>query len=351
MSARSARDPDRPLRVVSVSRGSSRRDARVEMTLLGRHVVMERIGTDGDVAAAARVYERLRDEVDAFGLGGADLELRVGGRSYRIRESAALAKHAGSTPVVCGVGLKSTLERRAVETLDAEIGWRGRRVLLPSAADRWGMAEALANAGARLTIGDFAFLLGLPIAMHDLSAFERRVRRIAPIVARAPMAWIYPTGAEQERAVTGWRARWFDEAEVVAGDWHLIARFAPHDLSGTSVLTNTTTPADLADLAARGARCVATTTPRIAGRSLPTNLLEAAFVAVAGRHPLPSADLEAMVAEAGLAPDVWRTAPPGAGGETSGAHGDASGANGAPSRPAGAPADPSAKGAGSELGA
>jgi hypothetical protein len=57
---------------------------------------------------------------------------------------------------------------------------------------------------------------------------------------------------------------------------------------------------------------VATTTPRIDGRSLPTNLLEAAFVAVAGRFPLSDADLAAMVAEAGLAPDVWRPDPPGA---------------------------------------
>jgi len=306
VTTRSARDPDRPLRVVSVSRGSSRRDARMEMTLLGRRVVMERIGTDGDVGRAGRVYERLRDEVDAFGLGGMDLELRVAGRAYRIRESASLARHAGATPVVCGAGLKTTLERRAVETLDAEIGWRGRHVLLPSAVDRWGMAEALERAGARLTIGDFAFLLGLPIPQHDLSAFERRVRVIAPVVVRAPMSWIYPTGAKQERAVTGWRARWFDQAEVVAGDWHLIARYAPTDLSGKTVLTNTTTSADLEDLAARGARRVATTTPRIAGRSLPTNLLEAAFVAVAGRHPLPLDDLDAMVAEAGLAPDVWR---------------------------------------------
>lgn len=306
MTTRASRDPDRPLRVVSVSRGSSRRDARMEMTLLGRRVVMERIGTDGNVAEAARTYERLRDEVDAFGLGGMDLELHVAGRAYRIRESVALARHAGATPVVCGAGLKSTLERRAVETLDAEVGWRGRRVLLPSAADRWGMAEALDRAGALLTIGDFAFLLGLPLPQHDLAAFERRVRVIAPIVVRAPMAWIYPTGTKQERAVTGWRARWFDQAEVVAGDWHLIARYAPPDLSGKTVLTNTTTSADLDDLASRGVRRVATTTPRIGGRSLPTNLLEAAFVAVAARHPLPLDDLDAMVAEADLSPDVWR---------------------------------------------
>ncbi len=297
-------DPGRPLRVVSVSRGSSRRDAAVEMELLGRPVRLERIGTDGDLHAAARLYAELKDEVDAFGLGGTDLELRVGPRRYRIRESAALARHAGATPVLCGAGLKTTLERRAVDALDARFGWRGRSVLLPSAVDRWGMAEALARHGAALTIGDLAFLLGVPVALHDLRRLERLARVIAPVTVRLPFAWLYPTGAKQDRAVEGWRARWFETAEVVAGDFLLIARYAPPDLTGTVVLTNTTTADDLRDLTARGVRAVATTTPRIDGRSLPTNLLEAAFVAVAGRHPLSDADLDAMVEEAGLAPDV-----------------------------------------------
>ena len=298
-------DPQRPLRVVSVSRGSSRRDATLEMDLLGRRVILERRGSDGDVRAAARMYRELRDQVDAFGLGGADLELRVSGRRYRMRQSVRLARHAGATPVVCGAGLKGTLERRTVHALADRIDWAGSRVLLPSAVDRWGMSEALRDAGARLTIGDFAFLLGLPIPMHDLNRFERAVRVIAPVVVLAPIDWIYPTGGKQERAEHGWRRRWFADADVLAGDWHLIARYAPEDLGGKAIVTNTTTAADLAELQRRGARLVATSTPRIEGRSLPTNLLEAAFVAVAGRHPLPEADLAAMVSEAGLQPDVW----------------------------------------------
>lgn len=298
-------DRERPLHVVSVSRGSSRRDARVEMDLLGRHVILERRGSDGDVRRAGALYESLRDHVDAFGLGGADLELRVAGRRYRLRESVRLARHAGATPVVCGSGLKGTLERRTVTALAGDVDWPASHVLLPSAVDRWGMSEALRDAGARLTIGDFAFLLGIPLAMHDLTRFERVVRVIAPVVVRAPIDWIYPTGAKQESAERGWRARWFADADVLAGDWHLIARYAPDRLDDKAIVTNTTTAENLTDLQARGARLVATTTPRIDGRSLPTNLLEAAFVAVAGRHPLPDADLAVMVEEAKLEPDVW----------------------------------------------
>lgn len=304
-------DAARPLRVVSVSRGSSRRDARLETTLLGRHVVLERIGTNGDRKKAAALYARLAQEVDAFGLGGADLDLMVAGRRYRVRESAALVRHARGVPVVCGAGLKGTLERRAVEKLDAEIGWRGKRVLVTSAADRWGMAQALAEHGADLTLGDLVFLLGLPITFRDLNAVDRAARLLGPPVVRLPIDWIYPTGSRQDSAEVGWRARYFERAEVIAGDFLFVPRYAPDDLAGKIVLTNTTTPADVRMLAERGVRTLATTTPRIDGRSLPTNLLEAAFTAVAGRHPLPHADLAAMVEDAGLVPDVQHLqAPP-----------------------------------------
>lgn len=300
-----AHDRARPLRVVSVSQGSSTRDAKMTMTLLGREVVMERIGTDGNVAAAGAAYERLRDEVDAFGLGGADLDLVMGTRRWRIRESARLARHAGDTPVVCGAGLKGTLERRAIAMLDDRFAWHGRHVLLPSAVDRYGMAHALCEHGASVTLGDFAFLLGVPLRLTDLDALERWAARVAPLVVRLPMRWIYPTGARQESSTVDWRTLWFEGHDVVAGDYHLIARYAPERMDGTIVVTNTTTDADLAALAGKGVTAVATTTPRIDGRSLPTNLLEAAFVAVAGRFPLSTSDMAAMVEEAGLAPDVW----------------------------------------------
>ncbi|MEX2502651.1 MAG: quinate 5-dehydrogenase [Trueperaceae bacterium] len=327
----SPHDSERPLRVVSVSTGSSRRDATVELELLGRRVRLERRGTDGDLRAAAHSYEELADHVDAFGMGGTDLRLHVAGRSYTFRESARLARHAGATPVVCGAGLKATLEPRAVELLDAAIGWADRRMLVTSAVDRWGMAEALHAHGAKLVLGDLAFLLGVPILPRELATMARTAQVLAPLVTRLPMAWIYPTGTKQDApAATSWRSRRIADADGVAGDFHLLARFAPPDLSGKIVLTNTTTAGDLRDLAARGVRYVATTTPRIDGRSLPTNLLEAAFVAVAGRerHPLPLSDLAAMVAEAGLAPDLWGRAPDGTLVRT-----DPADAGGTPTRP------------------
>ncbi len=309
--ARRPPDPRRPLRVLSVSTGSSRRDATVRTVLLGREVTMERRGTDGDLRAAARLYAEEREAVDAFGMGGTDLHLYVAGRRYRFRRSARLARHAGATPVVCGAGLKATLEPRAVATLDPRIGWAGKHALVTSAFDRWGVACALAERGTELRLGDFAFLFGLPYVPRDLRTMARWARVLAPIATALPLQWLYPTGAKQDApGRPDRRAQLIAAAEIVAGDFHLLQRHAPPDLTGKIVLTNTTTAENLADLFARGVRLVATTTPRIDGRSLPTNLLEAAFVAVAGRdrHPLPLEELDAMVAEAELQPDV-REAP------------------------------------------
>ena len=69
-------------RAVSISIGSSKRNKAVEVDLLGEKVSIERIGTDGDMEKAARLYEELDGKVDAFGVGGADLGLQVEDRWY-----------------------------------------------------------------------------------------------------------------------------------------------------------------------------------------------------------------------------------------------------------------------------
>ena len=85
--------------VVSVSIGSSSRDTSQEITLLGRTVTVERIGTDGDMQAAARLIRELDGKVDAIGLGGIDIYLQALGRRYYLRDAVRLAANARVTPV------------------------------------------------------------------------------------------------------------------------------------------------------------------------------------------------------------------------------------------------------------
>ncbi|GAA6760841.1 quinate 5-dehydrogenase [Thermus oshimai] len=289
--------------VVSVSLGSSRRDALAEVELLGERVVLERRGTDGDMARAVALIRELDGKVDAIGLGGIDLYLWAGGRRYTIREALKLKQAAQRTPVVDGSGLKHTLERQAVRALSPLIDWKNTKVLLPSAVDRFGLAEALDEAGARVLYGDFIFALGLPIPLYRLSFLQKLAYLLLPLLTQLPFRLLYPTGKDQERVVQDWRGRYYLWADLVAGDWHYLRRHMPEDMRGKTVLTNTTTEEDVAFLRARGVARLITTTPRLGGRSFGTNVMEAMLVALAGRE-LTEAEYLRYIDLLGLRPQV-----------------------------------------------
>jgi len=291
--------------VVSVGLGSSTRDAYIETEILGQEIIIERRGSDGDMNKAAQLIADLDGKVDAFGLGGTDLFIMVGDKKYYLRDSKKLAKNAIKTPIVCGAGLKDSLERIVVKKLNSSIDWKNKKVLMLSAVDRFGMAESIDSFGAEMIYADLIYILGLPIPLKTLKSLRRTAYIIAPIAAQLPIKWLYPTGSsqEKEKAETGWKTKHFAWADVIAGDFHFIKRYAPADLAGKTVLTNTTTPDDVEMLKKRGLKTLITTTPRFNGRSLSTNMLEAALVAVSEKFPLTKQDYDELIAKTGLEGD------------------------------------------------
>lgn len=286
--------------VVSVSLGSSKRDFCETLTLLGQEVRLERRGTDGDLERAVALIRGLDGQVDAFGLGGINLSVQVGSRRYSLRDAARIAGQAERTPVLDGGGLKMTLEKRVVERLAAQRSLDDARVFMTSALDRYGMAVALAETGAAVRYGDLVTLLGVPLPLRSLATLSGLARVVLPIARHAPFRWLYPLGDAQEREDGGPLTRFYAWADLIAGDWHLVRRHLPGRLDGKTILTNTVTPANVELLRGRGADLLVTTTPQLNGRSLPTNALEAAFVAVTGGRPLTPAELEPHVAASGL---------------------------------------------------
>ncbi|MEF2278199.1 quinate 5-dehydrogenase [Deinococcus sp. YIM 134068] len=291
--------------VVSVSLGGSKRDAREEVNLLGQPFVLERLGTDGDVGKAAALFQQLDGRVDAFGLGGADLSVIADGRRYTFSNVRKLVSHAKITPVLDGSGLKNTLERDAIAQLDPLLGWRTRRVLMVSAVDRFGMAEALAEHGADVVYGDLVFGLNVNLPLRSISSLRRVARLALPALTKLPQDWFYPTGERQNSSVEGQGTRLYAWADVVAGDTHYAKRYAPRDLSGKTILTQTITEADRVWMRERGVARLITTTPRIGSRNFATNVLEAFFVALSGRREaLTEAEYLRYVREVGFRPEI-----------------------------------------------
>jgi hypothetical protein len=295
--------------VVSVSIGSSKRDHMVEVELFGQPFRISREGTDGDMDAAEARLRELDGHVDAFGLGGIDLFLHAAGHDYYFREARRFRSAVSRTPIVDGSGLKGAVEGDVVRFMAEELKLElaGKRVLITSAVDRWGMAMAFADAGCEMTYADLLYALDVPVMIHNRSVLVGVIRTIAPIAVQLPFAWLYPAEADHESAVEreSRHSKLYRDSDIIAGDFKYVRKYMPADMSGKWVVTNTTTTEDVAFLRAHGVELLITSTPRLEGRSFGTNVIEATMVALdcAQRSLAPERYLE-LLRRTGFTPDV-----------------------------------------------
>lgn len=269
--------------IISISLGSSARDAQVVVRFDDVGILVERRGTDGDLDKARKLMEQWDGRVDAMGLGGTDLHVYAGKKRYTFRESARLVANVKQTPVLDGSGLKNTLERKLIRKLavDGSVPIKDKKVLLVCGVDRFGMAEALLEAGAEVTFGDMLFGLNIDKPIYSLQALEKWAAILAPILTKLPVSWFYPMGKEQEKREPRYH-QYFLDSDIIAGDFHFIRRFMPERLPGKTIITNTVTAADRELLKKAGVKTLVTTTPCLNGRSFGTNVMEALLVALKG---------------------------------------------------------------------
>jgi len=295
-------------RAVSVSIGSSKRDKAVEIELLGEMVRIERIGTDGDMEKAAQLYKELDDQVDAFGVGGADLGLMVDKKWYPLYSVKPMVRYIKETPVVDGAGLKNTLENRMAPFMESNIGAyldeSGRKAFIALGADRWGMSKSFLDGGYDCVFGDIMFGLGIPIAVRSEKSLKRIAALIMPVVGRLPFEMLYPTGEKQEVRIPKYED-YYQWATVVAGDCHYVKRHMPDNMEGKVIATNTTTPDDVQLFRELGCKYLVTSTPVLDGRSFGTNMMEAALVAVSGKNrALTLEELSEMLHQLDFKPQI-----------------------------------------------
>ncbi|MCP4361817.1 MAG: quinate 5-dehydrogenase [Chloroflexi bacterium] len=293
-------------RAISVSLGSSERDKAVEVELLGQVVSIERRGTDGDIERATALFTELDGQVDCLGVGGIDLWVDMVTRRYNITAAHKLIKNVSQTPVVDGSGLKNTLERQVVQAMIDELGpaYGSGKVLITVGADRYGMTLGFADHNYEATYGDLMFSVGIPIAIHSLKMLNFLGRLLGPIITKLPISMLYPTGEKQDEIIPKY-IKWYEWADVIAGDCHYIKRHMPDNLQGKIIVTNTTIPKDMTMFKERGVTYVVTTTPVLDGRSFGTNMMEAALTAVSGKNrPLTHAELNELIAELELKPTI-----------------------------------------------
>jgi hypothetical protein len=263
-------------KVLSISLGSSTRDHTVEAEFLGQRFWLSRQGTDGDFRRYVQLYREYDGKVDAFGVGGAELYLSVNGRRYHWRQIQCVRQAVKLSKIGDGNGIKHLLAPYAIQALcEHGVELRGRKAFKTTAADRYDLARALVDAGCDVTFGDLMLTLGVPIPIHRLHTIRILAALLLPILTRLPFSWVYPVGEEQDKAPSTRYSRFYEEADIIAGDFLQVWSNLPADLSNKIIITNTTTAKDVEELQKRNLHILVTTTPRLQGRSFGTNMIEA----------------------------------------------------------------------------
>jgi hypothetical protein len=294
---------------VGISIGSSKRDHDVTVELFGEQFRIHREGTDGDMADAVRRLKEWDGKADAFGLGGVDSQINAAGRTYYFRDAKQYTRAVSKTPIVDGSGLKGAVEGDVVRFMREDLGLdlAGKRALVTSAVDRWGMAMGLADAGCDMTYADMLYALGINVMIHKKPTLIRFVHVLAPIAVQLPFSFLYPSETDHttEAKAESKHAQLTKDADIIAGDYKYVHKYMPDDMSGKWIVTNTTTAEDVEFLRGRGVELLITSTPRLQGRSFGTNMIEATMVALDGATgPLKPDRYMELLREVGFTPDV-----------------------------------------------
>lgn len=295
--------------IVSISLGPSTRDYEFTTQVFGEEIRIRRYGTDGGVQQAGEMVAQFDGKVDAIGLGSMNIYFQVGPRRYVHQQIQRVASAAEVTPVVDGVHLKNTLERWAIsQVAEREPGvFSQKRVFVVSGIDRYAMADVLSGFTQRILFGDPVFQLNLPFSLRTFKQLERYADLVLPALCRAPYAKLCPVGLEQDlRTPRG--VRYFDQADIVAGDSVYIRRFAPDSLRGKIVITSALSAADVEDLRERGVERLITITPPLDEKHpfVGTNVIEAIFASFLDRPlaEITDDDYLNLAARSELAPRI-----------------------------------------------
>ncbi len=298
-------------KILSISLGSSSRDHSVVHTLLGEECEISRKGYNADIEKAIEAYKEFDGKVDAFGVGGIEFYLEVGKKRYVFKEANQIRDAVKKSKVGDGNGIKGLLVRRALVALEEKLNeggktLKGMKALKTTAVDRYVMAAALVEAGCDVVFGDLMFSLDIPIPVRSLRGVQIMAAILLPIITKMPFKWFYPQGSEQDKDPEPKWEKYYNEADLLAGDFVSIRAHMPDDLSGKIIVTNTTTARNVEELRERGLHILVTTTPRFEGRSFGTNVMEATLRALIDKpdNEITEADFIEMIERIPLLPNI-----------------------------------------------
>jgi predicted amino acid dehydrogenase len=236
------------------------------IVFLGETVELRRAGCGGDAARAQALIKEADGRVDAIGLDGLPITLQLGPATRLHETGSAIAAAASTTPVVDGSGVRPGLERWGVILADrAQPGiFAQKRVLMVPGLNHAGLASALGRRAPQVRYADPHLFFGLPSfpGVGSQQTLEQAAPPTLEQLRDAPFTTLYPSANDRAPGLGEADFHW---ADLVAGDIGAIRRYAPAALRRRTVVVESATEADLADLRARGVSIAVTIMPALDG--------------------------------------------------------------------------------------
>ncbi|MFV9503220.1 MAG: serine carboxypeptidase [Oscillochloridaceae bacterium umkhey_bin13] len=227
------------------------------VTVRQQPVTVHRVGCGGDLARARELITSYDGSVDAMALEDIPARLRLGGVSRSYVPGQRLLTAAHQTPIVDGSGARAVLERWAITLADrAQPGiFAQRRILMLPGLNHEGLAQALGRKAAGMRYADPLLFLGVP-ALPGVGSRATLDGAAGPTLDRlrefgvTQLAHPAPPAGSSDLSK---QIRW---ADVIAGDLTTLRRWAATGLKRKTIVVESASSEDLAELRHYGASTV-----------------------------------------------------------------------------------------------
>jgi predicted amino acid dehydrogenase len=272
--------------VIGISLGSRDQDFEFNTQFLGERLRVQRLGTDGSSARAAKLLRQYNGKAAAIGLGlvkDSDCIAAPGAARRLDGDAAKLQALATRSPLSSGARLADIFLEWAVRHAQNSLGhyFDNARVLFFSGIANAKLAASMAEYTDNLRFADPLLQLGVPKLLGSLDALN-----LYATGAHAVSQWA-PPRVLPEPLFRQWTQyvlrKAMAHATVLVAPVHELDGFGLEELAGKTIVTTTVNEERLSRFKERGVHLVIDAAPVMHGRVLDPSLLDAMILAATGK--------------------------------------------------------------------
>lgn len=271
--------------VISISLGSKSQDFEFTTTFLGQKLHVQRVGTDGSSARAAKLLRHWERHADAIGLGVVKDSYRIGAQRLIDADTSRLSRMVTRVPVTTGARLSDIFLEWAVRHAQNKLGhyFDNANVLFFSGMANYKLAMSMSEYSSNLQFADPLLQLGVPKLLTSLDALGLYASGMHYVSDWTPPRVIPAVLLKQWTRFVLSKA--LIKASMVVAPVHELDDFGLEELAGKTIITSNVNDERLARFKDKGVSMVIDGSPVLAGHVLGPEMLDAMIIAATGKAP------------------------------------------------------------------